>query len=478
MKNKYMRLLLVGIITAILFVTISMAEGVKQTIEVEFNSINLYINGYKVESDNILYNGTIYVPIRKTAEILGKEVEWDDKRRNASINEVSNDKLHITYSGPQANPESTYLKWGYITIVFNKDMKDIYDTENIYLVSASGDRIRIRKVQEGRTKKDNLLIIPSKQLKLDTYYNLYIPSGTLKAYDDEAYDKDINLHFKTAKNVVKGKIKSNIDYYRSKIYLENDYYSYEGYVTMQGEFFFVNIDKGTYFIRMFGKNNEVLIEKEIEVKERGIAHVNISLDNNKKIIKFTDENLDAIIRAAIDKPNGDIYEEEVEKITFLSNSGINIVDLDGIQYLKNLNILEIYSSELNDIDLISNLTKLKELYLYDNKISDIDALKKLTSLEKICMGENEIYNIKPLESLENLKYIELQGNKISDLSALSKLTNLKGLVLNSNNINDITPLSNLESLTKLKLSSNRILDYSPTSKYYHKLLDVDFELEK
>lgn len=473
-----MRVLLVAIIASILLVTVSIAEEIKQTIEVEFNSINLYIDGYKVESDNILYNGTIYVPIRKTAEILGKEVEWDDKKRNASINEVTNDKLHITYAGPQANPESTYLRWGYITIVFNKDMKDIHDTDNIYLVSAYGDRIKIRKVQEGCTKKDNLLIIPSKQLKLDTYYNLYIPSGTLKAYDGEAYDQDINLHFKTAKNVVRGKIKSNNDYYRTKIYLENDYYSYEGYVTMQGEFFFVNMEKGTYSIRMFGKNNEVLIDKEVEVKERGISHVNISLDDNSKVVKFSDRNLEAIIRAAIDKPSGDIYKEEVEKINFLSNSGINITDLDGIQYLKNLNVLEIHSSVLRDIDLISNLTHLKELYLFDNKISDIDALEKLTSLEKICMGENDIYDIKPLENLKNLKYIELQGNKISDLSSLSKLTNLTGLVLSNNIINDITPLANLKSLTKLKLSSNRIIDYSPVSEYYNNLLDVDFEIEK
>ena len=49
--------------------------------------VNLEVNGEKVEADNILYKGTTYVPLRAVAEMLGKEVGWDQDTRTASIND-------------------------------------------------------------------------------------------------------------------------------------------------------------------------------------------------------------------------------------------------------------------------------------------------------------------------------------------------------------------------------------------------------
>jgi len=61
--------------------------GVQQVIEVVLNSVNLTVNGQRVQADTILYNGTTFVPLRATAEMLGKEVGWDSSTNTASIND-------------------------------------------------------------------------------------------------------------------------------------------------------------------------------------------------------------------------------------------------------------------------------------------------------------------------------------------------------------------------------------------------------
>lgn len=76
------------IIFCILVLSITVyAETTMQTIQVLFNYVNLQVNGKNVQVDNILYNGTTYAPVRAVAEMLGKEVSWDQVTRTASIND-------------------------------------------------------------------------------------------------------------------------------------------------------------------------------------------------------------------------------------------------------------------------------------------------------------------------------------------------------------------------------------------------------
>ena len=61
------------------------ADNLFTKIDVVFNQMNLFVNGRAVEADNILYNGTTYVPLRKAAEMLGKDVIWDEDTNNVNI---------------------------------------------------------------------------------------------------------------------------------------------------------------------------------------------------------------------------------------------------------------------------------------------------------------------------------------------------------------------------------------------------------
>lgn len=83
--KREIRGLIIGMIIMCLLMNSVSATGIKQVIEVVFNEINIEVDGVKVDSDNILYNETSYVPLRKVAEMLGKEVTWDGKTNTASI---------------------------------------------------------------------------------------------------------------------------------------------------------------------------------------------------------------------------------------------------------------------------------------------------------------------------------------------------------------------------------------------------------
>ena len=90
--KKYLKGFILGTIIATLLMGTAIGAGVKKTIEVAFNSINITVNGKKVNADNIVYNGTTYIPLRAAAELLDKEVGWDQKTSTASINDKSVEK--------------------------------------------------------------------------------------------------------------------------------------------------------------------------------------------------------------------------------------------------------------------------------------------------------------------------------------------------------------------------------------------------
>jgi ribosomal protein L17 len=103
MKNKIKGFFAGVIITSLMMTSMFVyaSEGTSM-IEVVFNKINIAVNNsiVGVEGENyllssgaevpnsILYKGTTYLPLRKVAELLGKEVTWDGLTSTAGINEA------------------------------------------------------------------------------------------------------------------------------------------------------------------------------------------------------------------------------------------------------------------------------------------------------------------------------------------------------------------------------------------------------
>lgn len=63
-------------------------------IQVMFNSFNILYNGGKTDLDHFVYNNTTYVPLRKVAELFGKEVTWDKATKTVSISDKKADGFY------------------------------------------------------------------------------------------------------------------------------------------------------------------------------------------------------------------------------------------------------------------------------------------------------------------------------------------------------------------------------------------------
>ncbi len=63
----------------------ALADTILTKIDVIFNGINVQVNGKDVEVNSILYKGSTYLPMRKVAELVGKDVDWNNDTKTANI---------------------------------------------------------------------------------------------------------------------------------------------------------------------------------------------------------------------------------------------------------------------------------------------------------------------------------------------------------------------------------------------------------
>jgi len=180
-----------------------------------------------------------------------------------------------------------------------------------------------------------------------------------------------------------------------------------------------------------------------------------------EVVTFPDPNLEAAIRDAIGKPEGDIYQSDLEGLTELHASVRGIADLTGLEYCTNLSRLHLYRNQISDISPLSGLTNLQRLWLDENEISDISPITGLTNIQVLFLGKNRISDISSLSNFTELWWLDLRDNKVDNLSSLSSLTSLIGLWIADNYVNDISPLASLHQLNQLYAESNEINDISP-----------------
>jgi Leucine-rich repeat (LRR) protein len=98
------------------------------------------------------------------------------------------------------------------------------------------------------------------------------------------------------------------------------------------------------------------------------------------IVEFPDENLEALVRARIGRPDGELFYEDVKDITDLSGERAGITELAGIQCMTGLTDLDLWGNNISNISALSNLTNLTVLALSYNNVTDVSALSNLNSL--------------------------------------------------------------------------------------------------
>jgi Leucine-rich repeat (LRR) protein len=223
------------------------------------------------------------------------------------------------------------------------------------------------------------------------------------------------------------------------------------------------------------------------------------------IVSMPDTALQRIIREHINKPNGDIYSNEVDTITQVDAPGMQIASIEGLQYFTSLQILMVPSNNISDISPIANLQQLGQvditfniigniqpleghegiflLHIGANPISDISPLSTITALRQLWLYDTDVTDFSPLYDLPHLTDIhfgscnlsdigfmaylthvriaQLSDNHFTSISPLAADTALMSIGLDGSTINDLTPLADLHNLNDISLRNNNVSDIQP-----------------
>lgn len=181
-------------------------------------------------------------------------------------------------------------------------------------------------------------------------------------------------------------------------------------------------------------------------------------------ISFKDPYLENVIREALGKTVGNIYESDVARITSLTARVRGIRSIEDLKYFTALEELDLYGNKICDLSPLSSLTGLKKLNISGNYSALLDktggtgmSLKPLSSLimlQRLEAESNGIMDLTPLASLINMEYLNVRSNSVSNLNGLEQMTKLKELQAGQNKITDASVLANCVSLEVLGLESN------------------------
>ncbi len=182
-----------------------------------------------------------------------------------------------------------------------------------------------------------------------------------------------------------------------------------------------------------------------------------------EVVTFTDPTLEAMVRATMGRPEGDITTAEAEAVTELNLS------FEWQQHLPD-------TVQIQSIDGLQYFTNLEHLDLSFHAIKDVSPLAGLTKLITLSLGENPVVDLAPLGGLTSLKVLSLSGCTAEDYSVLSNLVGLQQLALDHSTIADVSPLSTLIGLKRLYLTGSPASDYSALAAIYPNLEDRDFSI--
>ena len=166
-----------------------------------------------------------------------------------------------------------------------------------------------------------------------------------------------------------------------------------------------------------------------------------------EIIQFPDSNLKSAVLEILGKNSDDeVTINEAESVKFLNLSNKGITNLEGLQYFKNLNHLQLHQNEIKDLTALSTLTNLQILALSDNYIEDISPLANLTGLKSLNLNNNQIEHLKPLSNLPILYYLYVANNNVTDITEVDHLKELDVFDYSNNHIYDISSITGLTEL--------------------------------
>lgn len=217
MKRLLKRLTLGIIIATMLTGNLASATpvGVKKDINVVTNSVYLWVGEISIDTDNILYNGTTYAPLRAVAEALNKDVLWNGETKIIRIN----DKV-----GPIVEKE---FEWADERPVENKKISVVFNGVSLWVgnkaitadnfVYNGTTYVPLRAVAEA-LDKDVLWYADQRLVCIEDKVELLSEKEVLAAVKDELFGSGANFPLTTDPM---GKVAYEVD---QDTYLSIDHY--------------------------------------------------------------------------------------------------------------------------------------------------------------------------------------------------------------------------------------------------------------
>jgi len=270
------------------------------------------------------------------------------------------------------------------------------------------------------------------------------------------------------------------------------------------------------------------MEKGVNIEDEALRNAIIENLNSTREIQINDGNLTIgdmfdlryLNLVSPDEDGGlpgmgvlsDPEDLALENIVISYPKSIN--SLNGLQYAKNLLVLNIWGYPIDDLSAISSLESLRSLFLKTGQWIDpeafgnlgslyyleiqglinqehFNAVSWLTKLQNLSISffsydnfgvegfgsesGNPITDLSPLTRLDYLYVLTLDGLGLKDISPVENITTLVHLNMSANLISDITPIGNLSNLEFLWLYNNLITDVSPL-KNLRNLIDLNLEM--
>ena len=180
------------------------------------------------------------------------------------------------------------------------------------------------------------------------------------------------------------------------------------------------------------------------------------------VMHFPDRNLEAAVRAALERPGGILTPADMQTLTELEAGQYEIRHLTGLEYAVNLESLSLYNNDLEDLSPLADLKALRLLNLRHNRIRDLTPLSGLKNLETLNLEGNLVANLAPLVGLSGkLTRLTIPGNRYDDIAHLGKLTGLEYLELGNEQVHDIGDLAALTGLKHLTVTGTHVSDIEP-----------------
>lgn len=175
-------------------------------------------------------------------------------------------------------------------------------------------------------------------------------------------------------------------------------------------------------------------------------------------VELTSGSMEAAIRLALQKPEGEITYDDLTRIERLAVVGQLAFDTDQTFdyrigcYVGNQYMEQEPWGDITDADLavLADMPNLKELYLCCQEFSDISVLGEL-DLTTLALCQNKILDFSPLASQTRLETLYLGGNPGTDYSVLAGLTRLQKLVVGGSGLDGVAAVDSLSFLDGLTL---------------------------